>query len=597
MVSLKDSKAISLIKSLFKWVTHSNYQVATVYTAFIGLGGILCGYDTGSISGIMNMTQFIKQFANSVDSSGQPILTSSQKSLILSILSAGSATGSLSVAHLADTIGRRPSIMLGCVILSVGVIVQLATDTMKALAIGRFIAGVGVGLLSSLIPLYQSETSSQKNRGTVVSSYQLHSSIGGFFSSVINELCKDNDTALAYKLPIALQLLWAVLLFFLVIFIPETARYYTRKGQLAKARQSISLLMSVPENSIIVTNELELMSTDSMYAYTKKDRSCGWKSIFTTEGRQLFRLFTGIGVQVFQQLAGSNFVFYFGPEYFKSIGVNDTYIISMINTAINSASTVPALLLIEKLGRRLLLNFGAIAMAITQFILAGVGFAKTSETKTKVQIALSCIYLFCYSCTWGSTASVISNEIFPTSTRAKSVALSGSSNALINWAVVYAIPHLVDSGSGNANLGTKVYFIWAGCCLVSLIFSYMTVFETKGLSLEQIDELYKAVKYAWQSKKYIPTAITFRAQVDRKRSKEKDSADNETTAHTLGQQNTVEKRVRIQEFDPAIDADQTTVQATDQTTIHDVDQTTVMKQHDRTSDGDPDGDPDTYSSV
>ena len=181
--------------------------------------------------------------------------------------------------------------------------------------------------------------------------------------------------------------------------------------------------------------------------------------------------------------------------------------------------------MVESWGRRNLLLFGATGMAVCQFIVAGVGTGAGIDNLTaqKALIAFVCIYIFFFACSWGPCAWVVTGEIFPLKVRAKSLSMTTASNWLLNWAIAYATPYMVDSGPGNANLQAKVFFIWGGFCFICIFFGkqnlcdafvrssanmypvWAMIYETKGLSLEQVDELYAKVDKAWKSPGFVPT--------------------------------------------------------------------------------------------
>jgi sugar porter (SP) family MFS transporter len=218
------------------------------------------------------------------------------------------------------------------------------------------------------------------------------------------------------------------------------------------------------------------------------------------------RLFTGIGLQALQQLTGVNFIFYYGTSYFSNSGISNAFVVTMITSVVNVVGTVPGLILVEKWGRRPLLMCGAIGMSVCQMIVASVGTARPHDSSTsKALIAFVCFYIMFFASTWGPCAWVVTGEIFPLKARAKGLSITTSSNWLLNWAIAYATPYLVNSGAGNSNLGSKVFFIWGGFCVVCMAFVHLCIYETKGLSLEQVDELYAKVDKAWQSKGFVPT--------------------------------------------------------------------------------------------
>ena len=163
--------------------------------------------------------------------------------------------------------------------------------------------------------------------------------------------------------------------------------------------------------------------------------------------------------------------------------------------------------MVEKWGRRPLLLFGAAGMAVCQFIVAGVGTGAgvANLTAQKALIAFVCIYIFFFACSWGPCAWVVTGEIFPLKVRAKSLSMTTASNWLLNWAIAYSTPYLVNDGPGDAALGAKVFFLWGSFCFICFFFVWAMIYETKGLSLEQVDELYAKVDKAWKSPGFTPT--------------------------------------------------------------------------------------------
>ena len=144
-------------------------------------------------------------------------------------------------------------------------------------------------------------------------------------------------------------------------------------------------------------------------------------------------------------------------------------------------------------------------MCVCQYIVAIVGVTTGSVTANKVLIAFVCFYIFFFACSWGPVAWVVTGELFPLKVRAKSLSMTTATNWLLNFAIAYSTPYLVRGGDGNANLGVKVFFIWGTFCFVCMAFVFTMIYETKGLSLEQVDELYSKVGKAWQSPGFVPT--------------------------------------------------------------------------------------------
>lgn len=461
-------------------------------------------YDTGTIGGILGMTYWKDHFSTGfINDKGQRDVDASQTSLIVSILSAGTFFGALTAAPTADFLGRRLGLVACNVVFCLGVILQTVATDIPLFVAGRFFAGYGVGMISATIPLYQSETAPKWIRGVIVGAYQLAITIGLLLAAIVNNATKDRNDTGSYRIPIAVQFAWAIILFVGCVFLPETPRWFIKKGQPEKAAKSLSRLRRLSPEHPAVIEELAEITANHEY-----ELSLGKATyIDCFKGNLGTRLFTGCALQALQQLTGVNFIFYYGTSFFQNSGINNPFVVSMVTSCVNVASTFPGLYLVEKWGRRNLLLFGAVGMAVCQFIVAITGTVAGTENLAaqKALIAFVCIYIFFFACSWGPVAWVVTGEIFPLKVRAKSLSMTTASNWLLNFAIGYATPYMVNSGPGNANLGAKVFFVWGGCCFICIFFVWSMIYETKGLSLEQVDELYAKVDKAWRSPGFVPT--------------------------------------------------------------------------------------------
>lgn len=478
-------------------------SMAIFVGTFAAFGGVLYGYDTGTINGIMAMKHVKDTFpSNHTD------FTTSERSLIVSILSVGTFFGSLGAPFVTDTLGRRWCLILSSLIVfNLGVILQTAATEIPLLCAGRAIAGAGVGLISSTIPLYQSEAAPKWIRGAIVSCYQWAITIGIFLAAVINQGTHTRNDSGSYRIPIAVQFLWSLILGIGMFFLPETPRFFVSRDQQGRAMEALSKLRKLPTDHPDLVEEYA--DIKAAYDFEKEFGKSSWGQVFSHKNHQLKRLTTGVLCQAFQQLTGVNFIFYFGTTFFENAGVNG-FVTTLATNIVNVGATVPGILLMEVVGRRNILLGGAAGMSISQLIVAIVGVAGKGHSAQQVLVAFSCIFIAFFAATWGPCAWVVIGEMFPLRTRAKSVALCTASNWLFNWAIAYATPYMVDKDKGN--LGSKVFFIWGGCNFLCFLFAFALIYETKNLSLEQVDELYEQVPHAWQSQKFVPSQHAFRDQ-------------------------------------------------------------------------------------
>ncbi|KAK7677399.1 hypothetical protein QCA50_019615 [Cerrena zonata] len=472
-----------------------------IIAGFAACGGVLFGFDTGTILGIMAMDYVLERFPSNKES-----FTSSELSLIVSILSVGTFFGALSAPLFADSIGRRWTVLISTFfVFNLGIILQTAATSIPLLCVGRLIGGLGVGMISSVVPLYQAETLPEWIRGAVVSAYQLAITIGLLLAACVNQGTHQRNDSGSYRIPIAIQFLWGLILGIGFILLPETPRFWICKGKDDKAKASLSRLRKLPPDHPEIIEEYE--DIKAAYVFEAQFGKNLFAQVFSRKGKQLKRLFTAVTLQAFQQLSGINFIFYFGTQFFKDSGIENPFTVQLATNIVNVGSTVPGLFFMEIIGRRKLLITGAAFMSVFQLIIASVGVASDTDASKKILVAFTCLSIASFAMSWGE-AWVVSSEIFTTRTRAKSVSLATASNWLWNWAIAYATPYLVDKE--HANLGSKIFFVWGGFNLVNVLFSFLFIYETKGLTLEQVDELYENVSHAWLSSKFVPSQHAFR---------------------------------------------------------------------------------------
>ncbi|KAG0651721.1 putative glucose transporter rco-3 [Hyphodiscus hymeniophilus] len=472
---------------------------------FVACGGLLFGYDTGTISGILAMNAFRKQFSTYyLDANGHPNVSPAQQSQIVSILSAGTFFGALLAAPLGDRLGRRLSLIISVGIFSFGVLLQTCAMNIPLLIAGRFFAGLGVGTISVLVPLYQSEMAPKWIRGTLVCAYQFAITCGLLLAAIVNITTQHLEHPNAFRIPLSLQFIWAGVLMLGLILLPETPRYLIKRGLHASAASALSRLRRLDITHPALIEELAEIEANHEYELSLGPST--YRDVFLGSPHLGRRLLTGCGLQMLQQLSGCNFIFYYGTVFFQNIGIKSPFTVQLITNVVNVASTVPGMFLVETLGRRRLLMIGASGMAISQFVVAAVGTAAPDvQAANVVLIVFVCCFIFFFAASWGPVVWVVTSEIYPLKVRAKSMSISTASNWLLNFAIAYGTPYLVASGTGYANLEAKVFFVWAFFCVLSIIFVWSMVFETSKISLEQIDELYERVDRAWKSKAFQPS--------------------------------------------------------------------------------------------
>jgi len=520
---------------------------AYLICAFAAFGGIFFGYDTGWMSGVLGTPYFITLYTGvQYDyEANKPIgvsstefgLPSSMKSLMTSILSCGTFFGALIAGDVADFIGRRPTIIIGCAIFAAGCVLEVASTNQEVLFVfGRLVSGFGVGFVSAIIILYMSEIAPRKVRGAIVSGYQFCITVGILLANCVTYATQKRQDTGSYRIPIAVQFLWALILGTGLFILPESPRYFVKKGKLDEASKALSYIRGQPADSDYIRDELsEIVANHEFEQKVTPDTGYvgSWLACFkgslSRPNSNIRRTILGSGMQMMQQLTGINFIFYFGVTFFQQLGtIGDPFLISLVTTLVNVCSTPLSFWSIEKFGRRFLLIWGAVGMTVMQFIVAIIGVTAGREEAhnpdaVRAMIAFICINIFFFAVTWGPAAWVLVGESFPLSIRSRGVGISTASNWFWNCVIAVITPYMVGNTPGSAYLGPKVFFIWGSLCCLSLAFAYWLVPEMKGLSLEQVDQMLQEVP-PWKSASWVPHT-TFAAEMGR--APEKSGKDDE----------------------------------------------------------------------
>ena len=470
--------------------------VSVVVGAFVAVAGFLFGYDTGLINSISEMPYVLTHMTHSKKSFSTP-----ERAILVSFLALGTFFGALSAPVMADKWGRKPPIVVSSLIIfSVGNSLQVASKKLPLLTVGRVISGYGLGVMSAVVPLYQAETVSRYLRGSIISMYQWAITWGLLVSSAVAIGTKNMDNASSYRIPIGLQFIWNTILGIGVLFLPESPRFYVLKDDLTSAAKSLSFLRGVPVHDSGLLEELvEIKAT---YDYEASVESSSILDCFrTTEKRpkQTLRMFTGMAIQAFQQFSGINFIFYYGVNFFASTGVQNSYVISLTTYAVNVVFNVPGLFFVEYYGRRRILLCGGVIMTISNLIIGIVGASLNTVVADKVMIAFICVFIAAFSATWGGVVWVVSAELYPLGIRSKCSAICAATNWLVNFICALITPYIVNVKDHTSSIGARIFFIWGGLNAMGVIAVYFMVYETKGLVLEDIDELYKKAENARSS--------------------------------------------------------------------------------------------------
>ncbi|KAJ5156538.1 hypothetical protein N7492_009341 [Penicillium capsulatum] len=488
----------SFDESRVPWITWRSL----VLGAFVSIGGIIFGYDTGQISGFLEMDNY-KQRYGQLKPNGKYEFNNVRSGLIVSLLSIGTLIGALLAGPLADRIGRKWSIFAWCIILHVGLIIQISAPDGKwyQMMMGRFVTGFGVGSCSLLVPMYQGEIAPRHIRGAM-----LFVTLGIFVAYCINFGTNEMQSTASWRIPLGITFLWGLMLGFGILLFPESPRYDFRHGRVETAKRTMSKLYGVSENHRVIVHETLEIQEQLEAEQGSRGGIHGWIEMFQAP-RMPYRIVLGIVLQALQQLTGANYFFYYGTVIFNGAGISNVYVTQMILGGVNFGTTFGGLYVIEHFGRRKSLITGGIWMFICFMIFASVGHFSldrhhpaNTPAAGKAMVVFACFFITGFAMTWGPMVWAIVAELYPSRYRARAMALATASNWLWNFLIGFFTPFIA------GDIDFAYGYVFAGCLFFSVIIVYFFVIEGKDKTLEEMDMMYVMRVPPWKSSKWTAPA-------------------------------------------------------------------------------------------
>lgn len=474
---------------------HTGFLRPIALCTAISFGGFIFGWDVGTIGGISNMESFKANFGTVIDpETSEKAFPTLVIGLVISIFNIGCAVGGLTLAKLGDFKGRKFGIYAAIFVYWIGLLLQLIKDeTWYQFLVGRIVTGLAVGSTAVLVPMFISESAPLKIRGAMVVLYQLMVTLGILMGNIINYICMEvfsnnPNSNKQWQLPICLGFLWSFVVVVGLLFTPESAQHLIlKKNQIETAKRSYSRMngISVEDEKTFQFVEDTLREKQEML---RRGKQQGIFEFVTGKPQLGLRLLIGVLVMTFQQLSGINYFFYYGTTIFANANLHP-YITPIILSMVNFIATFGGIYLVEALGRKSCLLLGSIGMFCSMVLYATIGtFALDLYGANAVMVVTTCIYIIFFATTLGPVTFVLVSELFPMKTRATSMAICSSFNWMFNFAISLLTPTI------TSKIGFAYGYFFAGCLLLSAIFVWVLVPETRNLTEADINEIYERVK-------------------------------------------------------------------------------------------------------
>ncbi|KAI1150373.1 general substrate transporter [Nemania diffusa] len=448
---------------------------------------LLFGYDQGVMSGIISGAPFVSDFPQ-VDND------STWQGFVVSIYAVGCFFGALFILMVGDKLGRRKAIFIGATVMIIGVTIQLACvppshGATAQFIIGRFITGMGNGINTSTIPIWQAECSHSHNRGKLICIEGGNVAVGTLIAYWLDYGASYGPHAFVWRFPIAFQVVFAVSVLILMTDLPESPRWLLSHDRVDEATTILAALNGESRSDPQLKTQLGNLR-NAIRASGQLDNKTKFADLFTGGPTQHFRrMLLGFSSQMMQQLSGCNAVIYYFPILFeKAIGTtqNTALLLGGVNQIVYALFATTSWFAVERVGRRKLYLIGTVGQCLSMVLTFAALIPGTAAAAKGAAVGLF-TYIAFFGATWLPLPWLYPAEINPLKTRAKATASSTVSNWLWNFFIVMITPVLV-SNTGTSGWGTYLFFAILNAIFFPII--YFLYPETAGRSLEEIDIIF-----------------------------------------------------------------------------------------------------------
>lgn len=465
----------------------SDEKTAIFSACLVSLLAFLQGLDATEIAGFTAMVGFLKDFGFYDETTESWQIDANVQLLITCLISAGAATGSVIAGPLGTSFGPKIGLMVCACTSMIGSAIQTGATTLGGLIPGRLFVGMGIGMATNFILVYQAEVAPSKLRGMLLGTFSLTYTFGGFIGTCVNQGTYNIDSRWCYRIPLLTQLICPLVFLLFAWKIPNSPRFLVSRGRIEEAYAAFTRLHGRSHHA----NELREQEMREIIAFVEfeKEHQKNTTYLDCFRGTDLRRTLIAMGLMTCQNFGGRDFLFSYGTYFFSVAGVKNPFLISVILNLSGVLAAAIALPLVRVVGRRQILLPCIGGIIICLFTFSAVGTAMpNSFIASKVLVTFMVVYNFLFILGLVVVASTMISETASTRLRyqAQSVAVFTAWTQAVMWTCV--LPYLINPT--KANLGAKIGFMYGGFCIFIFIFAFFCVPEYLHRSLEELDEMF-----------------------------------------------------------------------------------------------------------
>ncbi|CAN6674831.1 galactose transporter [Trichomonascus vanleenenianus] len=455
------------------------------------MGFTLFGYDSGMLNGIIINRYFLDVFNHP---------NSELLGQITATFDLGSFLGCIVYCFIGDYLGRRKAILIGCLIIIVGAILQASAFSVGQLITGRIVAGLGNGMMTSTVPVWLAETCGPLYRGKFIVAQLAIADFGFVIVGWLNFGMRFVASSFAWRFPIGFQCFFAITCALMCLYLPESPRWLVSRDRVEESGNVISLLMKKPLDHYDVQTLLDEMVLS--YKHEKEvAASTSFKDLFHKDEMQnIRRILLGASAQMFQQLGGVNVINYYMTyivQNYAGFNQSQSLILSAGNAMNMSFFTFLGIFLIDRMGRKRSAVLGWIGGGLC-YLVVTVCLAVATKTSRLIAVAFMFLYITIFAFTSNVVPWLYPAEINSQRWRYLGAGVATATNWMFNYIIVLITP------IATANLGWRYYIIYVVFNFAAAGIAQFYYVETKNMSLEELDNFFAKDFHEKRGEEYIP---------------------------------------------------------------------------------------------